>query len=77
MFSNCTVSSSWGNRKEKEMEKENKSSQIIVRMTEREKEFLKKKAEEENRTISAIVNGALGEKYEEYREIRKRKKEKE
>ena len=59
------------------MEKEKKSSQIIVRVTETEKEFLIHKAEEENRTISAIVNGALGEKYEEYREIRKKKKEKE
>lgn len=40
-----------------------------MRITEVEKEFLLRKAEEENRTISAIVNIALREKYEQYKEI--------
>ena len=56
------------------MEKENRTSQLILRVTEREKEFLKKKAEEEKKTISAVVGNALEEKYEEYGEVRKRKK---
>ena len=45
------------------MKKEKKSTQIIIRLTEKEKEFLIHQAEEENRTISAIVKIALVEKY--------------
>lgn len=51
------------------MKKEKKTAQLIMRITEAEKEFLLRKAEEENRTISAIVNIALREKYEQYKEI--------
>ena len=54
------------------MGKERKSAQIIMRATEAEKEFLIQKSEEENRTISAIVNCALEERYKEYKEIRKK-----
>jgi hypothetical protein len=43
-----------------------------MRITEAEKEFLIRKSEEENRTISAIVTIALREKYEEYQKIRER-----
>lgn len=59
------------------MEKEKKTSQIIVRVTEREKDFLTKKAEEEDRTLSAIVNGALKERYPEYKELKEKEKERE
>lgn len=51
------------------MDKKKKSSQIIVRVTEREKNFLLRKAEEEDRTISAIVKGALRERYPEYKRV--------
>lgn len=57
------------------MKKEKKSAQLIMRLTEKEKEFLIQKAEEENRTISAIVKMALSRQYENYAEIHKRKKE--
>ncbi len=53
------------------MKKEKRTSQLIVRVTESEREFLRKKAEEENRTISAIVKGALGERYREFGEKKK------
>ena len=43
-----------------------------MRITEAEKEFLLTKAEEENRTISAIVTIALREKYEEYQKIKEK-----
>lgn len=56
------------------MKKEKKTSQIIVRVTEKEKQFLLEKAEEEERTISAIVKGALKERYREYGEIGKEEK---
>ena len=58
------------------MKKEKKTAQLIMRVTEKEKEFLIQKAEEENRTISAIVNIALSKQYKSYAEISKRKKEK-
>ena len=51
------------------MNVQKKTAQLIMRITEVEKEFLIRKAEEENRTISAIVNIALREKYEQYKEI--------
>jgi hypothetical protein len=54
------------------MKKEKKTAQLIMRITEAEKEFLIRKSEEENRTISAIVTIALREKYEEYQKIRER-----
>jgi hypothetical protein len=54
------------------MKKEKKTAQLIMRITEAEKEFLLMKAEEENRTISAIVTIALREKYEEYQKIKER-----
>lgn len=59
------------------MEREKKTSQIIVRVTEKEKDFLTRKAEEEDRTISSIVKGALKERYKDFKEIEKRGKEKE
>ena len=48
------------------MYKERKTSQIIVRVTEREKNFLMERAEEEDRTLSSIVKGALRERYKEF-----------
>ena len=54
------------------MKKEKKYAQIIVRLTYKEKEFLIWKSEEEIRTISAIVNIALKEKYDEYQKIKER-----
>ena len=57
------------------MEKEKKTSQIIVRMTEREKNFLEERAEEEDRTISSVVKGALREKYKEFGEMGKKRGE--
>ena len=56
------------------MKKEKKSAQIIIRLTEKEKDFLIHQAEEENRTISTIVKVALGEKYKEYEEMRNEKR---
>lgn len=53
------------------MKKETKNSQLIMRLTEKEKEFLLQKAAEENRSISAIVQIALGKRYKEYEKIRK------
>lgn len=58
------------------MKREKKTSQIIVRMTEKEKNFLLRKAEEEERTLSAIVNGALRKKYPKYKTVNE-KEEKE
>ena len=54
------------------MKTKKKTAQLIMRITEAEKEFLIRKSEEENRTISAIVTIALREKYEEYQKIRER-----
>ena len=54
------------------MKTKKKTAQLIMRITEAEKEFLIQKSEEENRTISAIVTIALREKYEEYQKIKKR-----
>ena len=48
-----------------------KSSQIIFRTTEAQKDFLLKQSEKEDRTITTIVNLALGEKYPKYKEITK------
>ena len=53
------------------MEREKKTSQIIVRVTEKEKDFLIRKAEEEDRTISSVIHRTLEEKYPEYKKIRK------
>ena len=53
------------------MQKEMKNTQLIMRLTESEKEFLLQKAEEENRTLAAIVKIALMEKYAEYQKIKK------
>ena len=52
------------------MKTKKKTAQLIMRITEAEKEFLLQKSEEENRTISAIVTIALREKYEEYQKIK-------
>lgn len=54
------------------MKTKKKTAQLIMRITEAEKEFLLMKAEEENRTISAIVTIALREKYEEYKKLKER-----
>ena len=54
------------------MKTKKKTAQLIMRITEAEKEFLIQKSEEENRTISAIVTIALREKYEEYQKIKER-----
>ena len=48
-----------------------KNAQLIMRLTEKAKEFLLQKAEEENRTLAAIVKIALMEKYAEYQKIKK------
>ena len=53
------------------MRKEMKNAQLIMRLTEAEKEFLLQKAEEENRTLAAIVKIALMEKYADYKTIGK------
>ena len=54
------------------MKTKKKTAQLIMRITEAEKEFLLRKSEEENRTISTIVTIALREKYEEYQKIKER-----
>lgn len=51
------------------MKSERKTSQIIVRMTEKEKNFLMERAEEEDRALSAVVKGALRERYPEFKKI--------
>ena len=52
-----------------------KKSQIIMRMTKEQKDFLQKCSDEEDRTITAIINVALCEKYPEYKQITKNKGE--
>ena len=54
------------------MNVQKKTAQLIMRITEAEKEFLIRKSEEENRTISAIVKMALSKQYGEFAEISKR-----
>ena len=57
------------------MKKNVKTTQILLRATDAQKEFLQKQADEEDRTITAIINIALCEKYPEYRKILKGNKE--
>ena len=45
-----------------------------MRTTAEQKEFLQKQADAEDRTITAIINIALSEKYPKYRKICKEKK---
>jgi hypothetical protein len=51
------------------MKQDNKNNQITMRTTAEQKEFLQKQAQEENRTITAIINIALSEKYPKYKKI--------
>ena len=52
-----------------------KKSQIIIRTTDEQREFLLKQADKEDRTLTTIINIALGEKYPKYKEITKGKGE--
>ena len=52
-----------------------KTNQIIIKVTEEQKDFLLKQAKQQDRTITAIVNIALGSSYPEYKEITKGKGE--
>ena len=56
------------------MKQDNKNNQITMRTTAEQKEFLQKQADAEDRTITAIINIALSEKYPKYRKICKEKK---
>ena len=51
------------------MKKDIKTSQIIIRTSDAQKEFLQQQADAENRTITAIINIALSEKYPKYKKI--------
>ena len=51
------------------MNKNKKQNQIIFRTSDEQKDFLRLQAMEENRTITAIINIALSEKYPKYKEI--------
>ena len=46
-----------------------KTTQVIVKMTDEQKDFLLSQASEERRTITTIINTALSEKYPKYKEI--------
>lgn len=56
------------------MKQDNKNNQITMRTTAEQKEFLQKQADAEDRTITAIINIALSEKYPKYKKIMKDKK---
>lgn len=57
-----------------QMKKDIKTSQIIIRTSDAQKEFLQQQADAENRTITAIINIALSEKYPKYKKIFKESK---
>ena len=52
-----------------------KRIQLTIRLTPAQKAFLQKQAEEEHRTITAIVQMALKEKYPEYAHIFNKQKD--
>ena len=51
----------------------NKDKRIIIRVSDEEFSFLHEQAEKESRSITAIVNVALSEKYPEYKDNKKGK----
>ena len=51
------------------MKQDNKNSQITMRMTDEQKAFIIKKSKEEGRSITSIVNLALGSRYPAYKKI--------
>ena len=56
------------------MKKDIKTSQIIIRTSDAQKEFLQQQADAENRTITAIINIALSEKYPKCKTVFKENK---
>lgn len=56
------------------MKTDKKNTQIIFRTTEAQKEFLQNQADKEDRSVTAIINIALSEKYPQYKKITKDKK---
>lgn len=51
------------------MKKDNKQNQITMRMSDKQKDFLLKQAQDENRTLTAIINIALSKQYPKYKKI--------
>ncbi len=52
-----------------------KDTQIIIRASEKQKQFLSQQALKEDRTVTTLINMALGAQYPEYQKITKEYKD--